>query len=115
MRTTPSSSETNTPKRAMVSFHLCEPTILFYLSSTQCNADDYYVFTPFEKVPTRIPLASFNEIDFVRDVLRPSNGPNAARGNRSAPVVELESGKSGLKLVFDTNRALSLIYSSFAD
>jgi hypothetical protein len=99
----------------MVSFHLCEPTILFYLSSTQCNADDYYVFTPFEKVPTRIPLASFNEIDFVRDVLRPSNGPNAARGNRSAPVVELESGKSGLKLVFDTNRALSLIYSSFAD
>ncbi|KAJ7340689.1 galactose mutarotase-like domain-containing protein [Mycena albidolilacea] len=73
--------------------------------------DDYYVFTPFEKVPTRIPLASFNEIDFVRDVLRPSNGPNAARGNRSAPVVELESGKSGLKLVFDTNQGGVMFYS----
>ncbi|KAF8173598.1 galactose mutarotase-like domain-containing protein [Mycena galopus ATCC 62051] len=73
--------------------------------------DDYYAFPPFEKVPTRIPLTSFNEIDCIKDVLRPSNGPNAARGNRSAPVVELESGKSGLKLVFDTNQGGVMFYS----
>ncbi|KAJ7882285.1 galactose mutarotase-like domain-containing protein [Mycena leptocephala] len=73
--------------------------------------DDYYVFSPFEKVPTRIPLASFSELDLIQDVLRPSNGPTAQRGNRSTPVVELVSGKSGLKLVFDTNQAGVMFYS----
>ncbi|KAF7337061.1 Galactose mutarotase-like protein [Mycena venus] len=73
--------------------------------------DDYYAFSPFEKVPTRIPLTSFSEIDFIHDVLRPSNGPKAARGNRSVPVVELVSGKSGLKLVFDTNQGGVMFYS----
>ncbi|KAJ6459464.1 galactose mutarotase-like domain-containing protein [Mycena vitilis] len=74
--------------------------------------DDYYAFSPFEKVPTRIPLASFPEVDLLQDVLRPSNGPTATRGNRSAPVVELLSGKSGLKLVFDTNQGGVMFYSN---
>ncbi|KAK7006229.1 galactose mutarotase-like protein [Favolaschia claudopus] len=73
--------------------------------------DDYYLFSPFEKVPTRIPLSSFNEIDLVQDVLRPTNGPNASRGNRSAPVVELASEKSGLQLLFDTNQGGVMFYS----
>ncbi|KAJ7483540.1 hypothetical protein FB451DRAFT_1029358, partial [Mycena latifolia] len=74
--------------------------------------DDYYAFPPFEKVPTRIPLASFAEVDFVGDVLRPSNGANAMRGNRSSPVAELVAGKSGLKLVFDTNQGGVMFYSN---
>ncbi|KAJ7111901.1 galactose mutarotase-like domain-containing protein [Mycena epipterygia] len=73
--------------------------------------DDYYAFSSFEKVPTRIPLASFAEVDLIKDVLRPSNGPTAAKGYRSDPVVELVSGKSGLKLVFDTNQGGVMFYS----
>ncbi|KAJ7767230.1 galactose mutarotase-like domain-containing protein [Mycena metata] len=74
--------------------------------------DDYYLFPALEKAPTRIPLASFSEIDLVQDVLRTSNGPTATRGNRTTPVVELASGKSGLKLVFDTNQAGVMFYSN---
>ncbi|KAJ7683639.1 galactose mutarotase-like domain-containing protein [Mycena rosella] len=73
--------------------------------------DDYYVFLPYEKVPTRIPLASFAEVDLLKDVLRPSNGPAATKGDRSSPVAELVSGKSGLKLVFDTNQGGVMFYS----
>ncbi|KAJ7195632.1 galactose mutarotase-like domain-containing protein [Mycena pura] len=73
--------------------------------------DDYYAFAPFEKIPTRIPRASFADVDLLADVLRPSNGPAAARGKRADPVVELASAASGLKLVFDSNQGGVMFYS----
>ncbi|KAJ7129045.1 galactose mutarotase-like domain-containing protein [Mycena filopes] len=79
--------------------------------------DDYYLFPKtLERAPTRIPLAAFPTLDLLQDVLRPSHptpGATAAeRGTRSAPVVELASAKSGLKLVFDSNQAGVMFYSN---
>jgi hypothetical protein len=92
---------TNFPKVAMVralNFRKCGT------SETKAK-DDFYSFKTFKKVPTRIPVSSFAEVDLLKDVLRPSNDPSpAGRGDRSDPVVELRSAKSGLKLAFDTNR-----------
>ncbi|KAJ7253421.1 galactose mutarotase-like domain-containing protein [Mycena rebaudengoi] len=75
--------------------------------------DDFYSFKTFKKVPTRIPVSSFAEVDLLKDVLRPSNDPSpAGRGDRSDPVVELRSAKSGLKLAFDTNQSGVMFYSN---
>jgi len=75
--------------------------------------DDYYLFEENARssIPTRIPLASFDDgSDFVRDLLRAPG--NADRGTRAVPVVELSSQKSGLKLKFDSNQQGAMFYSN---
>ncbi|KAF8055540.1 galactose mutarotase-like domain-containing protein [Lyophyllum atratum] len=79
--------------------------------------DDYYLLQNpgATDIPTRIPLSSFNpELDLIKDVLQPSNDDqgNPTRGNRPAPVVELTSDKSGIKLVFDTNQRGVMFYAN---
>ncbi|KAJ4477510.1 galactose mutarotase-like domain-containing protein [Lentinula aciculospora] len=76
--------------------------------------DDYYTFAPQTvKIPKRFPVSDFTpKLDLLKDVLTPSGAEGAARGNRSDPVVELSSDKSGLKLVFETNQDGTMFYSN---
>ncbi|KAF9001493.1 galactose mutarotase-like domain-containing protein [Cyathus striatus] len=78
--------------------------------------DDYYAFedSANSDVPTRIPLSSFTpNFDYLKDLLTPSTvQEKQGRGSRAAPVVELASEKSGLKLVFDTNQRGVMFYSN---
>ncbi|KAJ3732407.1 galactose mutarotase-like domain-containing protein [Lentinula guzmanii] len=73
--------------------------------------DDYYAFAPRTvKIPKRFPISEFTpKLDLLKDVLIPSGTEDATRGDRPEPVVELSSDKSGLKLVFETNRMWNLI------
>ncbi|KAF9260134.1 galactose mutarotase-like protein [Marasmius fiardii PR-910] len=75
--------------------------------------DDFYLFEekPVE-IPRRVSLSSLKDLDLLSDVLKPSNGPNASRGSRPDPVVELASERSGIKLVFDTNQPGVMFYSN---
>ncbi|KAG5645095.1 hypothetical protein DXG03_006909 [Asterophora parasitica] len=71
--------------------------------------DDFYLLQNpgSSQFPTRLPLSSFNsKLDLIKDIIQPSNDEQGkpTRGNRPEPVVELSSEKSGIKLVFDTNR-----------
>lgn len=81
------------------------------LSPSNLQLDDYYAFEPsaLGTIPTRIPLSLFNPgLDLIRDIVRPSGDvAKFGRGSRPEPAVELSSAKSGLKLVFDTNRMFS--------
>ncbi|KAG6910269.1 hypothetical protein DXG01_012081 [Tephrocybe rancida] len=79
--------------------------------------DDYYLLQNegASHIPTRIPLSSFDsELDLIKDILLPSNDDqgNATRGNRPAPVAELSSAKSGIKLLFDTNQHGVMFYTN---
>lgn len=48
-------------------------------------------------------MSSFTpDLDFIKDLVQPSS--ENGRGTRPEPVAQLSSEKSGLKLVFDTNR-----------
>lgn len=61
--------------------------------------DDFYVFDPqvtTNKGPKRIPLSSFgSDTDLIQDIVHPK---------QKSSLVEIASDKSGLKLVFDSNR-----------
>ncbi|KAF5374514.1 hypothetical protein D9615_009094 [Tricholomella constricta] len=79
--------------------------------------DDFYLLQNpgSSQIPTRIPLSSFNsKLDLIKDIVQPSNDEqgNPTRGNRLAPVVELCSEKSGIKLVFDTNQPGVMFYAN---
>ena len=71
------------------------------VSHSPLASDHFYVFQPREQGPAfahRIPVSSFSpDADYVKDVLlaKPDNG-----------VVELASAKSGIRLSFETNRAV---------
>ncbi len=77
--------------------------------------DDYYLFTKSPTLPRRFAASSLADpaFDLMKDVLRPTHDPTkpASTPLRGEPVVELSSTKSGLKLVFDTNRASSSRFS----
>ncbi|KAG6827911.1 hypothetical protein H0H92_009980 [Tricholoma furcatifolium] len=71
--------------------------------------DDFYLLQNegASHIPTRIPLSSFDsKFDLIKDTVLPTNDAqgNSTRGNRPAPVAELASAKSGIRLIFDTNR-----------
>ncbi|TFK36743.1 galactose mutarotase-like domain-containing protein [Crucibulum laeve] len=78
--------------------------------------DDYYAFedSANSTIPTRVPLSKFNaEFDLLKDLVRPSNNKDSGgRGSRAAPVVELSSERSGIKLVFDTNQHGVMFYAN---
>lgn len=71
------------------------------------KSDDFYVFsTPpptSPRTPTRLPLSS--SPDLLEELLKSSNDPTKIQ-KPAESVVELSSPKSGLKLIFGTNRAL---------
>jgi aldose 1-epimerase len=83
---------------SMIKFQILSPIL-----------DDFYALrnSGADHIPTRIPLSSFNsDLDLIKELFQPSNDQGiSSRGQRPEPVVELASAKSGIKLVFDTNRA----------
>ncbi|RDB29426.1 Aldose 1-epimerase [Hypsizygus marmoreus] len=75
--------------------------------------DDFYYLqnNRANGIPTRIPLSSLDSnLDLIKDIVQPSNG--ALRGIRPEPVVTLSAGKSGIKLVFDTNQHGVMFYAN---
>ncbi|KAG6840890.1 hypothetical protein C0991_003414 [Blastosporella zonata] len=79
--------------------------------------DDYYLLQneAASHIPTRIPLSSFNsKFDLIKDIVLPSNDAQGkpTRGNRPAPVAELASARTGIKLTFDTNQHGVMFYSN---
>ncbi|KAG6849595.1 hypothetical protein H0H93_007117 [Arthromyces matolae] len=79
--------------------------------------DDYYLLQNegASHVPTRLDLTSFDSnLDLIKDIVLPSNDAqgNSTRGNRPAPVAELSSAKTGIKLVFDTNQHGVMFYTN---
>ncbi|GLB40742.1 putative galactose mutarotase-like protein [Lyophyllum shimeji] len=79
--------------------------------------DDYYLLQNpgVDQFPSRVPLSSFSpKLNLIKDVLQPANDDRGSptRGNRPAPVVELSSDKSGIKLVFDTNQRGVMFYAN---
>lgn len=80
---------------------LSSPSSLHYSSKYIVFEDHFYVFSPRETAPHHIAE---------KDLTPEYNGVETILGERhGSPVVELASEKSGLKLAFDTNRALSLV------
>ncbi len=93
-------------------YGMCSWCILTYLCTTvftrtDAHVDDYYLFEEKANsaIPTRVPLSSFTDSsDLIGDLLRDSD--DKERGTRAEPTVELASNKSGIRLVFDSNRML---------
>lgn len=79
--------------------HADDQTISLY------DLDEFYVFerpSGTTVAPTRVPLDSLPTLNLLKDLVDPSTSAKAA------PLIELSSAKSGLRLTFDSNRACLL-------
>ncbi|KAG6889398.1 hypothetical protein C0992_005391 [Termitomyces sp. T32_za158] len=81
------------------------------------QSDDFYLLQNegASHLPTRIPLSFFNpDFNLIKGFVLPSNDAqgNPTRGNRPAPVAELFSAKTGIKLLFDTNQHGVMFYTN---
>ncbi|KAG6877500.1 hypothetical protein C0993_006602 [Termitomyces sp. T159_Od127] len=79
--------------------------------------DDFYLLQNegASHLPTRIPLSLYDSnFDLIKGIVLPSNDAqgNPTRGNRPAPVAELSSAKTGIKLLFDTNQHGVMFYTN---
>ncbi|KAH0584875.1 hypothetical protein H2248_008153 [Termitomyces sp. 'cryptogamus'] len=77
--------------------------------------DDFYLLQNegARHIPTRIPLSSFDsELDLIKEIILPSNNVQGNPTRRPAPVAELSSAKTGIRLIFDTNQHGVMFYTN---